>query len=224
MAWFNYLIHRVNRKIVQDHLPLVKGTVYDLGCGTKPYEELLLEKADTYIGVDWSNTLHDIAQADIVADLNKKLPLQNNTADTVVSFQVMEHLSEPRVFLREAFRILKPYGNIILTVPFQWHLHEEPYDYYRYTMHGLRYLFEKAGFNNIRITPNTGYWTTRALKFNYHTERLTRQGIRGFVFKIIFIPAWILNQWLAPLLDKFDKDFSHTAGYTVTAQKITDES
>ena len=219
MPVFNSLILNINNKIVVDNLHLVKGSVYDLGCGTSPYKELLLQNAQKYVGVDWSNSFHQIDQADIMADLNASLPIPDQAADTVVSFQVLEHLNEPQIFLKEAYRILKPGGWMILTVPFQWHVHEEPYDYYRYTKYGLQDLFKKAGFKKVLVTPNTGYWTTRTLKFNYHMERLTRKGVRGLILKLFFTPVWVINQRIAPLLDKYDKDFAHTASYTVTAEK-----
>ena len=46
------------------------------------------------IGVDWSLSIHNL-KADIVADLNKLLPIENAVADTIISLSVMEHLYEP---------------------------------------------------------------------------------------------------------------------------------
>jgi SAM-dependent methyltransferase len=154
----NWLALKINNTITKNSCDkYIKGTVYDLGCGERPYEEDILKVADKYIGVDWGGTLHNL-KADIVSDLNKLLPIESDVADTVTSFQVMEHLSEPQTMLNEAYRILKRDGNIILTVPFQWWVHEAPYDYFRYTPYGLKYMFEKAGFVDIKVTPNTGFF------------------------------------------------------------------
>ncbi len=49
--------------------------------------------------------------------------------------------------------MLKPGGKLILTVPFLGRLHEEPFDYYRYTRYGLRHLLEKGGFEVVEIVP-----------------------------------------------------------------------
>ena len=124
----NYLTHNwlamsFNNKILKKNYKFIKGNVYDFGCGKRPYEEDILKIADKYIGVDWKNSLHDL-KADIIADLNKLLPIESQVADTITSFQVMEHLCEPQSFLNEAYRILKPNCYIILTVPFQWWVHE----------------------------------------------------------------------------------------------------
>jgi SAM-dependent methyltransferase len=170
---FNWLILKNHNIKVQKYLNKISGVVYDFGCGTKPYEEDILKIADKYIGIDWSNTPHEL-KADIVADLNEKLPLDDAVADTVISYQVMEHLREPQNMLNEAHRVLKKDGNIFLTVPFQWWIHEAPYDYYRYTQYGLKYMFEKAGFRDIHIEPHGGFFTMWLLKLNYFSLRFIR--------------------------------------------------
>ncbi len=117
----NWLALKINNQQIQSRLRDMKGVVYGLGCGTRPYESEILQHASRYIGIDWSNTLHGL-RADTVAYLNKPLPIADRAADTVAPFQVREHLSEPQIMLEEAFRILKPGGKIFLSVPFQWHV------------------------------------------------------------------------------------------------------
>ncbi|MEA2076387.1 MAG: class I SAM-dependent methyltransferase [Candidatus Marinimicrobia bacterium] len=209
---FNFLIHDINKKIARS-LPY-KGRVIDLGCGTASYKEDVLEVANEYIGVDWENSSHDQTNVDIFADLTKRLPFDDNFADTVVSFQVMEHLPEPDFFLSECYRILKKNGKLFITVPFMWHVHEAPYDYYRYTRYGLEYLLKKNDFEDIKVKENTGFWQMWILKFNYHTIRFARGPL-----KYIWIPIWWIGQMIAPVLDKYDKNFDECASYTVVARK-----
>lgn len=210
----NWLAHKVNNKCLEKNLKYIKGRVIDMGCGTSPYKEDIVKVADQYIGIDWANSLHDQSSVDIIANLCEPLPIVDCCADTIVSFQVMEHLKEPGKFLLEVFRILKKDGKILITVPFMWHVHEEPYDYFRYTCHGLKYLFDKVGFQDIAITENTGFWQMWVLKFNYHTTRFARGPLR-----LIWIPIWLLGQVISPLLDKIDKHNQETASYTVFARK-----
>ena len=201
------------------HIKELHGVVFDLGCGSKPYQEEICSVASEYIGIDWSNTIHGL-NADIVADLNNELPVASESADAVVSFQVLEHLSEPQRMLHNAFRILKPGGKICLSVPFQWHVHEAPHDYFRYTKYGLEYLFKKAGFKAITVEAVTGFWVMWALKFNYQTKRLVRGPLAvRIVMLSIFIPIWWVNQYLAIFFDLCWRSESETAGYFVTAIK-----
>ena len=46
-----------------------------------------------------------------------------------------------------------------------WPLHEEPHDYYRYTLHGLRHLLEEADFNILDEIRRGNNWTTMAQMF-----------------------------------------------------------
>lgn len=215
----NWLIYDVSDAWLTRFTDQYKGHLYDLGCGEMPYKSWLLNYADQYTGVDWDSTLHEL-KADILADLNEPLPIESEVADTVISLSVMEHLREPQVFLREAHRILKPRGAMILQVPFMWWVHEAPYDYYRYTRFGLQYLFEKAGFVDVQVYPSTGFWTMWTLKFNYQTARLVRGAwlIRKVV-GLILRGVWAIDQRIAPWIDKHWKGESETAGYFVVAKK-----
>ncbi|MBA3023718.1 MAG: class I SAM-dependent methyltransferase [Proteobacteria bacterium] len=215
----NWLAHKMNNELLKGHLSNMKGVVYDLGCGTRPYEKEILAVADRYIGVDWSNTLHGL-HADIVADLNKPLPIDSNVAENVISLQVMEHLCEPQTMLGEAFRILKNGGFVYITVPFQWWVHEAPYDYFRYTRHGLEYMLAKAGFVDIVVEESTGFWAMWFLKLNYQTARLVRgpKPLRWLV-KACFLPLWLVDQFIAPVMDRYWPAPQETTGYSVTARK-----
>ena len=215
----NWLVYDIGERFLTKNAPLYKGTLYDLGCGESPYKEFFMQYAEQYIGVDWAGSIHD-TKADIAADLNKPLPIDNAVADTVISFSVMEHLNEPQTMLNEAFRILTPNGYIVLQVPFMWQVHEAPYDFFRFTRYGLEYLFTKAGFTDIEVEATSGFWTMWLLKINYQSTRLIR-GPRPlrWLIKVLLIPFWWLNQFVAPLLDHYWSSEGETAGYFVTARK-----
>lgn len=164
--WYNWLAYNVVDKFLEKYSRYYKGILVDLGCGEAPYKEYFLQYVDKYIGVDWTNTLHN-SKADIISNLNEKINLPDEYADTVVSLSVIEHLCEPQIFLNECYRILKSDGYLILQAPFQWWVHEAPYDYFRYTPYAFKYMLEKAGFVDIEVEPQTGFFTMWLLKFNY---------------------------------------------------------
>lgn len=222
MKPLNYLSHnwlalKINNRIVLAKLPIMRGRVVDLGCGTAPYKAEILRRADEYIGVDWRDGFHDQRNVDLFANLAEVLPIESDFADTVTAFEVMEHLPEPGLFLSECRRILRPSGSLILTVPFNWHVHEAPHDYYRYTPYGLAHLLKKAGFEDIRIENKTGFWQMWALKFNYHTHGSTRGRLKFLAPALI--PVWWLAQVLSPTLDRVDPHPEESGGYIVVARK-----
>ena len=210
----NWLALKINNDCLEENLHLFKGRVVDLGCGTAPYKADILKVADEYIGVDWKHSMHDQSDVDIFASLVEPLPIEDNFADTVASFQVMEHLPEPSDFLSECYRILKPGGTIFITVPFNWQVHEAPFDYYRYTRHGLEYLLKKNGFTSIEVRETTGYWQMAGLKFNYYTRPFARK-----LSHWVFLPIWWTVQKLTPIMDRIDNRPAETTGYYVFANK-----
>jgi len=105
----NWLVYNLGDRSLEKYIPYYKGVMYDLGSGESPYKDFFLQHADQYVAVDWASCLHDL-KADILADLNRPLPIESESADTVVSLSVMEHLCEPQQFLNEAYRILKGGG------------------------------------------------------------------------------------------------------------------
>jgi SAM-dependent methyltransferase len=217
---YNWLVYDISDRFLEKNKALIKGTLYDLGAGVSPYKDFFLAHSDKYVAVDWAGSFHN-TKADVVADLNKPLPIEMASADTVVSLSVLEHLCEPQTMLNEAFRILKPEGVMILQVPWQWWIHEAPYDFYRYTPHGLEYLLKKAGFVDIRFEPQSGFFSMLILKMNYFSLRCIR-GPKMFRIPVYaaFSICWYVGQMLAPLLDKLDGNWSlETTGYFVTAHK-----
>ena len=123
--------------------------------------------------------------------------------------------------LNESYRILKDNGTIILQVPFMWWVHEAPYDYFRYTPYGLKYMFEKAGYKDIHIQPTSGFFTMWFLKMNYFSLKWIKGSkIRRSFTRGLLIPFWYLSQKLAPWLDSKHRGWSlESAGFFVVAKK-----
>jgi SAM-dependent methyltransferase len=123
--------------------PRLSGNLLDIGCGNKPYSSLF--KVDLYIGLDIdSENSRKRAKADKFYD-GSVFPFADRSFDSALCNQVLEHVFNPEEFISEIARVLKPGGKLLLTVPFVWDEHEQPYDYARYTSYGLQSLLEKHG-------------------------------------------------------------------------------
>lgn len=216
----NWLAYEINDVFLFQSRHLCRGVLYDLGAGDSPYKNFFLRYASGYVAVDWASSIHDTGP-DIVADLNLEFPIETASADTVVALSVLEHLVEPQRFLSESCRILKPDGSLLLQVPWQWRLHEEPHDYFRFTPFALERLLHLAGFTEVRVEAQAGFFSMLVLKLNYFSVRLIRgpRPVR-ILLRGLFSVFWYLDQKLAPLLDRMDGDWSAEAcGYFVTASK-----
>ncbi len=134
--------------------------VLDAGAGTAPYRELFAHC--DYATADWEASMHEGARtADIVASLDA-LPVPDASFDAVLNTQVLEHVTDPVKVASELHRVLVPGGRLWLTAPLLWPLHEEPYDFWRFTSHGLRQVLEQAGFRVERLEPRGGYFSALA--------------------------------------------------------------
>ena len=124
--------------------PKLRGRLLDVGCGRKPY--LRFFNVDEYVGLDVdSERSRSQAAADYFYD-GHKFPFDDETFDSILCNQVLEHVFNPAEFLAEMNRVLRPRGNLLLTIPFFWDEHEQPFDYARYSSFGLRALLECHGF------------------------------------------------------------------------------
>lgn len=199
--------------------------VLDAGAGDAPYAELFAHC--DYVTADWPNSVHAGGrQADIVASLDS-LPLEAESFDAVVCTEVLEHVARPEAVLSELHRVLAPQGRICLTAPFVWPLHEEPYDFYRYTNHSLEEMLERTGFVDAVVEPRSGYLSTLgqvAAMTSWLRPRQTA-GIRAVQLRVClrFARACALPlAWLAKRNPSLDDDLVGVAfplGYRVLATK-----
>ena len=136
----------------QKNIPLfVSGNLLDLGCGKVPLYEAYKNYITGSTCVDWKNTIHKNPFLDIETDINQPLPIGNQIFDTVILSDVLEHIRKPEELIAEIYRIMKPNGKFILNVPFFYWLHEQPFDYFRYTPFALKSMLVDAGFKIIKI-------------------------------------------------------------------------
>ena len=138
-----FLARRRLWRSMQRHAGELHGRLLDVGCGSKPYRSLF--RVDAYVGLDIdSAATRRRGVADVFYD-GGRFPFEDTSFDSVLCNQVLEHVFNPDHFLEEIRRVLRPGGRLLLTVPFVWDEHEQPWDYARYSSFGLRALLERHG-------------------------------------------------------------------------------
>lgn len=193
---------------------VIKGHVLDLGAGTQPFREEVLARNCTYTAVDWPASFHKLDRNIVLADLNQLLPLEARSFDTVLLLQVMEHLHSPALCLGECARVLKPDGAIMIMVPFMWRVHEEPYDFYRYTQFCLKRLLHEAGFTEVTVSATNGVMVTIALKLNHAIAYYVPKSLRA-----LLAPWWALSEAIALLADRIVRINSETAYFVAIGRR-----
>jgi SAM-dependent methyltransferase len=169
----------------------LSGNLLDVGCGSKPYRSYL--RVDSYAGLDIDNeTNRSRGYADFFYD-GKVFPFEDNKFDSILCSQVLEHVFNPDDFLKEVFRVLKPGGKLLLTVPFVWDEHEQPYDFARYSSFGLRHLLTKQGFQITVQLKLGGDVSTLFQLFNAYLYKVSVKFPRPFLWTFTVVVMGAVN-------------------------------
>jgi SAM-dependent methyltransferase len=190
-------------------LPSLKGNVLDVGCGSKPYK-MWMKQSNSYVGLD----NFPGPDVDIVVKEEEPWPIADACFDTVLCTQVLEHVSDLRRILDEIHRILKPGGNLVITVPFIYNVHVvdnasgQSSDYRRFTMYEIRNLFSDR-YDIVELKSQGGIGSTLGiLVLNWIEISSSSYKLTSFL-KAIFFPFWLLFSMLmnigGTMLDKIDK-------------------
>lgn len=143
------LLENIQRVLTAEN---IHGKLLDAGAGKLPHRYLVKPFHVEYKSLDFKPTHPEL---DYVADV-QAMPISDKTFDSAMCFEVLEHVPNPEKGLRELYRVLKPGGTLVFSVPHFLYLHNEPYDFYRYTKYGIRELATRVGFEVINIRPSGG--------------------------------------------------------------------
>jgi SAM-dependent methyltransferase len=124
---------------------LPSGPFLDVGCGTMPYRELF-PLAMPYEGLEINQERqHKNPRVTYFYD-GQTMPMAADQFAAILCSEVLEHSFVPERLLSECHRVLRPGGALLLTMPFLWPEHEQPWDSQRFTHFGLRQRLVAAGF------------------------------------------------------------------------------
>ncbi|KAA3665517.1 MAG: SAM-dependent methyltransferase [Chloroflexi bacterium] len=189
--------------------------VLDIGSGrAMPYRSLF--DAEQYVGIDFFES------ADVTADA-RCLPFTTGCATMVLTTEVLEHVSHPKLTLREMNRVLQQNGHLLLTVPLMWGVHDYV-DYQRWTERGLTKLLNDAGFEVIELRKRGGIFSmigcmiaqTPAQLFGEMNQQ--KHWWKGVFYMLVWGCIWPIP-WIASLFDGLDRRRQFTLGYSVICCK-----
>jgi 2-polyprenyl-3-methyl-5-hydroxy-6-metoxy-1,4-benzoquinol methylase len=185
----------------------VQGDVLEVGCGEGRGILLLTERAKSFTAVDKIKPVIDELQKKHPAGrfISMNIPplsgLADNAYDFIVSFQVIEHIENDALFLKEIHRVLKPGGTALLTTPNRkMSLSRNPWHIREYLPQELKNLAEKF-FSEVEMKGITG----NEKVMNYYAqnkksvERFTRWDVLKLQYRLpaslLRLPYEILNRW-----------------------------
>ncbi len=216
--------------------PYVKGITLDIGCGNRFNEKFFDNLYNKYVGLDYHEVFNKIdiygrgntkikrEKIDISADA-ENLPFKNNSIDTILLTEVLEHIPHPQKAIKEMYRVLKNSNYLILTVPFMLGEHQLPFDFFRFTKEALRKILIENNFDITLLEPYTNNGPTIFLMINSFVFfdillKVKKQSRLLFFFLyVLTLPIYIINNFIALIIDKISLDTSNTLGYFIIARK-----
>jgi SAM-dependent methyltransferase len=152
------LLDAAIRTVLED---LPKGPhfrVLDAGCGGQPFRAVFKANNNSYSSCDASDP---IGVVDHIAELDCELPsglLREEPFDFILCSEVLEHIFDWDAAFANLARLLAPKGRLLITSPFVYVLHEQPYDFWRVTPHGIRALAERNHLEVSQLDRVGGSW------------------------------------------------------------------
>ena len=193
----------------------LSGCCLDIGCGEMPFKSLIEKHVSSYDSIDIERRVPEVSYVGSIQDMHM---IEDGAYDSALCLEVLEHVQNPFIAVSEIHRILKKGGKLVCSVPHLSRLHEEPHDYFRYTLYGLQSLFENSGFKVISITPRGGLFSFLGHQLSTLVLCSTWQ------IPILKQLAFLINKYLivrgAYSLDRIiDKKNLFALGYTCVLEK-----
>ncbi len=158
--WFVARRHLII-SLIESHYPRDgRLRILDIGCGTGKMLDELAAFGDV-VGADFSpEALQFCVTRGVGADLARadarRLPFADGAFDVVTAMDIIEHIDDDKAASSEIFRVLRPGGRLLVTVPAftsLWSEHDEALHHHRrYTVPRLKDLFQRVGLAVDRVS------------------------------------------------------------------------
>lgn len=195
------------KKYLTDDTPRI---LVDYGCGSMPYRQFFEPYVASYIGADIAeNTAADVHLKD------GRLDMPNEYTDVVLSTQVLEHVTDPDLYLTESCRVLKENGLLIISTHGIWRYHPDPTDYWRWTCDGLSKILQINGFRVLEIKGVMGLASMGLLLFqDAFFHKLPK------FLRYVFVPAMQVAMIVFDKVHSTQNKEKDAGVFVIVAQKV----
>lgn len=152
----------------------------DAGCGGQPFRERIRQLGYAYVSTDAQQNRD--GSVDVVCAIDEPLPdalLARGPFHLIVCTEVLEHVSNWPMAFANLADLLAPGGRVLVTCPFFYPLHEEPYDFWRPTPHALEHWSNAVGLRTLAIERIGDGWDVLGTLLGASQAHPTAAGIRA---------------------------------------------
>jgi SAM-dependent methyltransferase len=192
------------------------NVVPDVGAGISPYRRHF--SCERWVALD----IEPEKGLAILVDASN-LPIRDGAIDVLVATEVLEHLPDSARALREAWRVIRGGGHLILTTPLVYGIHDKV-DYHPWTEIGLIDLVRKQGFEPVAIRRRGGIFHALAtLLLQIPLQVFLPRGVRRTLLRsVLYVLSHCLLlpvAWTLRVLDFLDRHQEWTVGYCLLCQR-----
>jgi SAM-dependent methyltransferase len=194
------LLRREIESCIKQYATPARGTAkaVDIGCGGQPFRGLLEQIGYSYCAVDVNDD--GGPPVDVVCAADERLPdelLRRGPFDFLLCTEVVEHVADWRVAFENFNMLLAPGGRALITAPHLYQLHEEPYDFWRPTLHAIDYYARRSGLETLYRKAAGDAWdvlgtllatctfTSKSPRFQDRVVAKAMRGARRLMFRVI---------------------------------------
>jgi SAM-dependent methyltransferase len=218
VGWLDPVQRLINEEIRLAAEAVKEGEiVLDAGAGEARHRVFF--KQGFYVALDagYGDPSWDYSRLDLRGDL-EHLPLRDASVHCVLCMVVLEHTRNPRRVILEFARVLKPGGKLVMVVPFLWGEHQAPHDYFRFTRHGVRCLFDSSGLRLDLLNPIGGFFWVCARRC-VNLLSFFQKGWRWVVFAVLAPFFGLLFPTILYFMDGMDRDRNYSLGFRIRATR-----
>ncbi len=205
----------LTKRAIKENGHYIKGKTLDAGAGSfSRYKQFF--NCDQYLTIDIDENL----KPDIVGSV-EKIPLPDESVDSVVCTGVLGDIFEPKKPIEEFYRILKDGGHCLLTDNFFGAIHNEPFDYFRFTDFYFEKIFKENGFKVVKIERIGGFYALAAqgaIEYLIRALNLYQHEFWGRVFNLVFMAFGRLMIFF-DAIDKSEANKKFAIAWLIICQK-----
>jgi SAM-dependent methyltransferase len=231
----HYLCNRASADYERLIRGQITGDVLDVGAGAGYGKRFIDDSAryfptDIETARDWQDPAVTRQGVPLVKTCSVyAIDYEEDRFDACLALSLLEHLEEPELAMAEIRRVVKPYGLVLVQVPFAFPIHGYPNDFWRWTEEGLKLFLESNGFEVIETTLNGKTIHALAVGFNI----FLRYGVFGLnsqsslwqrmilaLVRPLLTLAFLTSNLLALFLGLFERSTSAPIGISCLARNV----
>lgn len=136
-----------------------QGRALDVGCGRQPFRKTLEAAGYSYFSLDAQQNIENTV--DVVGAIDAPLAsqiIEQGPFDFILCTEVLEHVADWDMAFQNLTNLLNQGGRVLITCPHFYQLHEEPYDFWRPTLHSLQYFAWRQGLRTLQLKAAGDAW------------------------------------------------------------------